>query len=143
MKQSVKIILSVAAGILCLLLGMGVGSVSIRVGDMLAIAKSQLTGAALPEHIAPITASIFWNLRMPRAIMAFLTGAALAASGAAMQSVLRNPLASSYTLGVSSGASLAAALVIMTGFTLPLVGGYTQVVCGFLGRVLRRLHFQY
>ena len=133
MKQSVKIILCVAAGILCLLLGMGVGSVSIGVGDMVTIVKCQLSGAPLPEGIPAITASILWNLRMPRAVMAFLTGAALAASGAAMQSVLRNPLASSYTLGVSSGASLAAALVIMTGFTIPLVGSYTQVVCGFLG----------
>ena len=49
------------------------------------------------------------------------------------QSLLRNPLASSYTLGVSSGASLAAAAAIISGFTLPLLGGYTLVLCGFLG----------
>ena len=100
---------------------------------MIAIVRSQVTGGALPEHIAKINASILWSLRMPRAIMAFLVGAGLAASGAAMQSVLRNPLASSYTLGVSSGASLAAAAVILSGFRLPLVPGYTLPLFGFLG----------
>jgi len=118
---------------LCLLLGMGVGSVSIGVGDMVAIVRSHLSGAPLPERIPAITASILWSLRMPRAIMAFLVGASLAASGAAMQSVLRNPLASSYTLGVSSGASLAVAAVILSGFTLPLFQGYTLALSGFLG----------
>ena len=129
MRREGKIALSVAAGILCLLLGMGVGSVAIGVGDMLAIVRHKLTGAALPEAVPPIMASILWNLRMPRALMAFLAGASLAASGAAMQSVLRNPLASSYTLGVSSGASLAAAAAILLGFTR----GYALVASGFCG----------
>ena len=133
MKRGLLITISLAAGAVCLLLGMGVGSVSIAPADMIAIVRAQLTGAALPERITGITASILWNLRMPRAIMAFLAGGALAASGAAMQSVLRNPLASSYTLGVSSGASLAAAAVILSGFTLPLLGSYTLVLFGFLG----------
>ena len=133
MRRGAKIALTFTAGILCLLFGMGIGSVSLGVGDMFAIVKSRLTHGPLPEGIPAISASILWNLRMPRAIMAFLAGAALAASGAAMQSVLRNPLASSYTLGVSAGASLAAATVILTGFSLPLLGGRTLVLCGFLG----------
>ena len=128
-----KIGLSAGAALVCLLLGMGVGSVSISPPDMLAVLRANLTGAPLPEHITAITASILWKMRMPRAIMAFLVGAALSVSGAVMQSVLRNPLASSYTLGVSSGASLTAATVIMTGFTLPLFGRFTLVFCGFLG----------
>lgn len=133
MRRWTKVLVCLAAGLLCLMLGMGLGSVSIRPGDMLAIAKSRLAGSPLPEHIAGITASIFWQLRVPRTLMAFLTGAALAASGAVMQSLLRNPLASSYTLGVSSGASLAAAATILSGFTLPLFGRHTLVLCGFLG----------
>ena len=133
MKPGIKILICLAAGVLCLLAGMGAGSVFITPGDMAAIVGSRITGSMLPEHIPEITASILWDLRMPRAVMAFLTGAALAASGAVMQSLLRNPLASGYTLGVSSGASLAAATAIVTGFTLPLPGGYTLVVCGFTG----------
>ncbi len=133
MRRGLTVALCIAAGMICLLLGMGVGSVAISPGTMLAIVKSRIAGSALPADIADITASIFWNLRMPRAVMAFLTGAALAASGAVMQSLLRNPLASGYTLGVSSGASLAAAGAIISGFTLPLLGRYTLVLCGFLG----------
>ena len=133
MRRGLKIALLAAAGIICLLLGMGVGSVSIHAVDIAAIVRSKLSGGALPEGISTITASILWNLRMPRAIMAFLTGAALAVGGAVMQSVLRNPLASGYTLGVSSGASLTAAIAILTGFTLPFLGRYTLALCGFLG----------
>ena len=108
MKPGIKVLICLAAGILCLLAGMGVGSVSITPGDMAAIVGSRITGSVLPEHIPEITASILWDLRMPRAVMAFLTGTALAASGAVMQSLLRNPLASGYTLGVSAGASAGA-----------------------------------
>ena len=133
MRRGVKTGICIAAGITCLLLGMGVGSVSIGAGQMIAIVRARLFGAPLSADIPEITASILWNLRMPRAVMAFLVGASLAASGAAMQSVLRNPLASSYTLGVSSGASLAAAAVIVTGFTLPVLGRYTLVAGGFAG----------
>lgn len=137
MRRSVKVIISLAACIVCMLLGMGVGSVSMPLGDMFAIVRSHIFGAALPEHISKVTDSILWNIRMPRAVMAFFAGAALSVSGTVMQSVLRNPLASSYTLGVSSGASLAAAGVILSGFALPFVGGgYTLVICGFLGGLI-------
>ena len=94
---------------------------------------NKLFGAALPEDVSDITVSILWTIRFPRAVCAFLIGAALAASGTVMQSVLRNPLASSYTLGVSSGASLFAAVVIVTGFTLPVLERYTLPLFGFLG----------
>src|SRR5512140_566243 len=53
---------------------------------------------------------ILWQIRLPRVAMAFLAGTALAASGMAFQAMFRNPLATPFTLGVSSGASLGAAL---------------------------------
>jgi iron complex transport system permease protein len=59
---------------------------------------------------------IYWNIRMPRLILATLTGSALAVSGAAFQSIFRNPMADPYVLGVSSGASLGAALAIVLGW---------------------------
>lgn len=61
---------------------------------------------------------IVWNLRLPRAVMALATGAGLAVGGAAMQSMMRNPLADPYTIGVSSGASLGATLFIVLGISL-------------------------
>lgn len=63
---------------------------------------------------------ILYLLRLPRATVAFLMGAALGASGAVLQGVFRNPLADPYVLGISSGASLAAALGLMAATALPV-----------------------
>ncbi|MCO1335567.1 iron ABC transporter permease [Microbulbifer sp. OS29] len=60
-------------------------------------------------------AVIFWQLRLPRAILAILVGAALGMGGAAMQGMLRNPLAEPALLGVSSGAALAAVILLYYG----------------------------
>lgn len=94
----------------------------------------KIFGMPLPETIPSINVSILWDIRMPQVIMAFLVGGSLAASGTVMQSVLRNPLASSYTLGISSGASLFAALVIVTGFSI--IGKYTLPTAGFIGGLI-------
>src|SRR5690554_4513845 len=58
---------------------------------------------------------IVWELRLPQAFMAILAGAALGLAGAEMQTVLDNPLASPFTLGVSSAAALGAALSLSLG----------------------------
>lgn len=62
-------------------------------------------------------AQIIWQLRMPRAAAAFVTGALLGVAGALMQVLLRNPLADPYVLGVSGGASVGALLALMAGAT--------------------------
>jgi len=96
-------------------------------------------GFDLYENITNAHVSIIWNLRLPRALLAFCAGAALSVSGAIMQSTLRNPLASSYTLGVSSGASLGASLVILLGFALPFAPMMSLPILGFvfgLGTIL-------
>ena len=125
-----KVLLSVVGLLICLLLGAGVGSVSIAPADQLAILSHKLLGSALPERVPAVLVSILWTIRLPRVLTALLTGAALAVSGTVMQSVLRNPLASSYTLGVSSGASLGAALVMLSGFSI--LGRFTLPASGFL-----------
>lgn len=72
---------------------------------------------------------IVWDLRLPRAVMALAAGAGLAVGGAAMQSMMRNPLADPYTIGVSSGASLGATLSIVLGLSvLPFLDPQTSVV---------------
>lgn len=133
MKKSLKSILLLASALIALALGTAVGSADISLGDLFAVLGHKLFGAELSENVTGVMVSILWSIRMPRAVMAFLVGAALAASGTVMQSILRNPLASSYTLGVSSGASLFAAIVIVSGFTMPLIGSYTLPLFGFLG----------
>lgn len=65
---------------------------------------------------------IVWNTRLPRVLFGILAGAALAVSGVAMQSVMRNPLAEPYTTGVSSGAYLGMAVSIGLGITIAGTG---------------------
>jgi iron complex transport system permease protein len=60
----------------------------------------------------PSTALIFWQIRLPRILLALLGGGALAVSGLGFQTLFRNPLAEPYTLGVSSGAALGAVLAL-------------------------------
>lgn len=72
-----------------------------------------------PGSVPRVEAVIVWNVRLPYALMAVLVGAALALAGVEMQTVLDNPLASPFTLGVSSAAALGAALAIVLGLALP------------------------
>lgn len=67
----------------------------------------------------PSVSVIVWDVRFPHALMALLVGASLALAGAEMQTILNNPLASPFTLGVSSAASLGAALAIVLGIGIP------------------------
>ena len=69
-------------------------------------------------HPSSISAQIVWGIRAPRNFTAALVGAMLGLSGALMQGLLRNPLAEPTTLGVSAGAGLAAAMVIVMGLGL-------------------------
>ena len=69
---------------------------------------------------------MFWMLRVPRVLLGFLAGAGLASAGVVLQALLRNPLATPFTLGVSSGASFGVVGAIWLGlaspFALPVVG---------------------
>lgn len=81
------------------------------------------------------TSYILWNLRIPRVLMSFLAGAALATSGMVFQAMFRNPLATPFTLGVSSGASLGAVLCYHCGWSFALLGISGVSVCAFIGAV--------
>ncbi|MDI9469757.1 MAG: iron ABC transporter permease [Bacillota bacterium] len=124
------LLLAAAIG-LCLLaavLALAIGSVAIDPADSVRILLDALLGHSPPaEDPLAMERSILLSLRLPRALGAALTGAALSVSGVVMQAVLRNPLASSYTLGVSSGAALGAGLMLLT----PL-GGMSHMALGFM-----------
>ncbi len=79
---------------------------------------------------------IFWQIRIPRTLLAFLAGAALALSGLAFQAIFRNPLAAPFTLGVSSGASFGAAAYVRFGLPLSVLGISGASFSAFLGAVL-------
>ena len=78
---------------------------------------------------------IIYELRLPRVLLAFLAGATLALSGLVFQSLLRNPLATPFTLGVASGASLGSAIFIQTGLTLTFLGLSGATWFAFAGAV--------
>jgi len=79
---------------------------------------------------------IFWSIRIPRVIISTLAGSALALSGMAFQAVFRNALATPFTLGVASGASLGAASYIWLGLNLSFAGFSGQTLFAFLGATL-------
>ena len=131
MRRTAKILLAVAVTLLLLVCSVAVGSVNLSPVQVVEILMAKLTGDTV--SVDANLSAIVWGMRFPRAVLAFLAGAALSASGTVMQSILKNPLASSYTLGVSSGASLCAALVMVTGFTVPFLGMFTLPAAGFVG----------
>ena len=107
-SRSVLLFTALAALTLFLfLLDLAVGAVAVPLGDVWAA----LTGGDCPRA----TAKIILNIRLIKAVVALLAGAALSVSGLQMQTLFRNPLAGPYVLGVSSGASLGVALVVLAG----------------------------
>ena len=97
----------VALTLFLFLLDLAVGAVAVPLGDVWAA----LTGGDCPRA----TAKIILNIRLIKAVVALLAGAALSVSGLQMQTLFRNPLAGPYVLGISSGASLGVALVVLVG----------------------------
>lgn len=126
-----RIIITVVICIFLVLLSIGIGSVKISLSDMVCILWYTLRGLPVPETISAQTVTIFLSIRLPRALTAFFAGGALSIAGAVMQDLLQNPLASGYTLGVSSGASLGAAVVIVTEWSVPVLGHFLLPAAGF------------
>jgi iron complex transport system permease protein len=98
--------------ILTLLIDVATGPSSLGLGD---VAQGLIDPASLDAQARVIV----FGIRLPQAVLAILVGAALALSGAEMQSVLHNPLASPFTLGVSSAAAFGAALAVVFGIGVP------------------------
>lgn len=125
-----NIILGLMPAALIALLGisLSVGSMPISILELLRDAFR--AEAERPENFS-VQSYIIMNVRMPRILLCTLTGMSLGLSGCVMQNLLRNPLASPYTLGVSSGASFGAALAMVLGVGIFnanfLFSGYTLV----------------
>jgi iron complex transport system permease protein len=109
-----------------IVLGISIGSVNVPVQEIWQVFLLKCFGVEPSVPLAEARIGIIWALRTPQVLLAFIVGAALSVSGTVMQSVLNNPLASSYTIGASSGASLGAALIIFSGMTFPFMR-YTLV----------------
>ncbi len=105
-RYAVQMVLLVLVLILLIILDISLGTVKIPFKDIL----ESLLGS---RNLSVQREMILYDFRIPRVITALLAGSALAVSGLQMQTIFRNPLAGPYVLGISSGASLGAALVLL------------------------------
>ena len=135
-KTMLKILLLLIAAGTSILLGIGVGSVFIPPADILAILGNCFLGTGNTEAVNPIYATLIMDMRLPRVLLAFLVGAALSASGTVMQSVLKNPLASPFGMGISAGAGLGAAVVIVNGAAAGMLGVFLLPTVSFVSGLL-------
>ena len=136
-KWAVLLIMVALLG-LCVVLSLSAGSANLGVMDIL---RTLFGGGSRQEN------AIIWNVRMPRVATATVVGIAPALSGCVMQNVLRNPLASASTLGVSQGASFGAAVAIVyfgagiqvnaggAASALTVTNPTVVTLCAFLGGI--------
>jgi len=112
-----------------LLAGVVIGPVHIPISDTL----SYLVGQGVPADGSPsVSRLIISQIRLPRVLLGLLVGCALAISGGTMQGLFRNPLASPYVLGIASGASTGASLVILLNLRGALFLPLGALIGGFL-----------
>jgi iron complex transport system permease protein len=134
-KYRLSLLLLLFALVFSFVLNISFGSVSIPFNSTLeAILKGQIENESWSY--------IIWNYRIPKAFTAVLAGSALALSGLLMQTLFRNPLAGPFVLGISSGACLGAALLIMGAslfngiFAFEFIGNLSLVIAASLGSFL-------
>lgn len=137
-KRKTLVLLSLFVALLVsMVFSISLGAASPGFVEALQVIFSKLFPFLNISPLPPITQTIVLDLRLPRIILAILAGAGLAAAGATMQGTLRNPLVSSYVLGISSAAGFGAALAIVFGVSVfSIFGGYIVIVNAFLFSVL-------
>ncbi|MFA5629594.1 MAG: iron chelate uptake ABC transporter family permease subunit [Dehalococcoidales bacterium] len=118
-KRKRRVIAALLLSVILLLvifLAVSIGSSSIPFSTTVGIILSKIPFLSVEKNWGGTTETVILNLRLPRVLLAALTGAALAVAGATYQGLFRNPLADPYLIGVSQGAALGAVI----GFLLPL-----------------------
>lgn len=97
-----------------------------------------------PSAVSDQVRTVVWDIRLPVAVMAIVVGAALSVAGAQMQTILANPLASPFTLGISAAASFGAALAIVTSVPLlPVAAGFLVPVNAFVMALVATLFIHF
>ena len=124
---------SLAMLLLAILAGVAIGETAIEPGVVVRVLANKMWGAGYV--LDPIDEGIVWNYRLTRALVAAACGAGLATCGVVLQSLLRNPLADPYLLGISAGASTGAVLIALLGLgagAISLsVGAFTGAIGAF------------
>lgn len=134
-KNRIAFIALLLVLLMCFILNISLGSVTIPLKDTFLA----LIGGDLPDDSSSY---IVRNYRVPKALTAILVGSALSLSGLLMQTLFRNPLAGPFVLGISSGASLGAAILIMGAsliggwFSLSFINDFSLAIAASLGSLL-------
>lgn len=133
-QYSVLVTASVALLVIGVVLAVGIGVVEVPPWVATRIVLYHLWPAAVHKNWTPLQEQIIWTFRMPRVLLAVVVGAGLSLVGAVLQTMVRNPLADPYLLGVSGGASFAAVLVLVLGSAA--LGGVSLSGAAFLGALI-------
>ncbi|MCE7043014.1 iron ABC transporter permease [Dyadobacter sp. CY312] len=129
--------------LICAVISASVGALTITPAELLQIILFKL-GLADVATFEEQKSLVFWIIRLPRVCLAILVGAGLGIAGASLQGLFRNPIADSGLIGVTSGASLFAVIVIMLnakyfGIISEIGGAYTLSIASFVGAALTTL----
>ncbi|WP_323164857.1 iron ABC transporter permease [Pseudomonas atacamensis] len=130
-RRLIRLLLVLLTLSVALIGGVAIGETSIEPSVVLQVLGNKLWGAGYV--LDPIDEGIVWNYRLTRALVAAACGAGLATCGVILQSLLRNPLADPYLLGISAGASTGAVMVALLGVG---AGAISLSVGAFAGAVI-------
>jgi iron complex transport system permease protein len=117
--------------VVTVLMGVALGPTVIPLGDVVRYISAAVTGGTVTADDVS-SYSIIWQVRVPRVLLAVLVGAGLSVVGVAIQAMVRNALADPFVLGISSGASVGAATVVVFGLFASL-GIYAISAAALLG----------
>lgn len=132
--------------VVCLLLSVGVGAVSLPAGEILDLVRHKSGAANLVVN--PVKEGLFFQIRLPRTCLCLLVGSSLSVAGALMQSLFRNPIVEPGLIGTSAGSALGSALVIVLGggsffHTVSFLGELLMPACAFVGGLVATLLVYY
>ncbi|USR79696.1 FecCD family ABC transporter permease [Arcanobacterium pinnipediorum] len=140
--MTVTFVIVISALVISTLISALLGQYPVSVSDVLRSLFAPIGLAQYPDE--PLVFSTLWNIRFPRICLGLFVGAALAVAGAVMQAVFSNPLAEPGIVGVSSGASVGAALALvfaphaLGGFSVPLAAFVSGLAAAMIVYMLSR-----
>lgn len=117
------------------LITISVGSVDLSLGTVIDVVLRRL-GLIRGDHVTILADQIIWQMRLPRVLVAIAVGSSLAVCGAVLQTLMGNPLADPYLLGISSGASVGAVSVLVFGIGLQFTQRVAMTMAAFIGALV-------
>ena len=138
-----RIIIIIFLSIFFIVCGLVIGGEIYSLNDIISVILHKIFNFELSESISKSMISIIWDIRLPRVLLSFLVGGMLSVSGIIFQSVLKNPLASSYTIGISSGASLGIGICVIFNIVIDGFLNFTYPIVGFIFSIITVLFVIY